>query len=180
MVDTGTSPPTINSILSGLKFFFDVTLGHAELMIKVQPVHQPRPLPVMLSCDEVARLIAAVPNPKYQAELSVASGTGLRASEVCALKITDIDSERMTLRVEQGNPATIRRTQRDRPSSAALWPRNDHRADLRSRHPPAQQSIAVETANGGQVPNKPRGRKPQITWRYANCSDAMARWCASA
>ena len=102
MVDTGTSPPTINSTLSGLKFFFDVTLGHAELMVKVQPVRQPRPLPVILSGEEVARLIAAAPNPKYQAALSVAYGAGLRACEVCALKVTDIDSERMTLRVEQG------------------------------------------------------------------------------
>ena len=72
MVESGTAPPTINSTLSGLKFFFDVTLGHAELLVKVQPVHQPRPLPVMLSCDEVARLIASAPNPKYQAALSVA------------------------------------------------------------------------------------------------------------
>ncbi|MDO9251515.1 MAG: site-specific integrase [Hydrogenophaga sp.] len=102
MVETGTAPPTINSTLSGLKFFFDVTLGHAELLVKVHPVHQPRPLPVVLSCDEVARLIAAAPNPKYQAALSVAYGAGLRVSEVCALKVTDIDSERMTLRVEQG------------------------------------------------------------------------------
>lgn len=76
MVDTCTAPPTINATLSGLKFFFDVTLGHAELLVMVQPVHQPRPLPVVLSCDEVARLIAAVPNPKYQAALSVALGPG--------------------------------------------------------------------------------------------------------
>jgi len=102
MVNTGTTPPTINSTLSGLKFFFDVTLGRGELMVKMQPVPQPRPLPVVLSCDEVARLIAAAPNAKYQAALSVAYGAGLRAAEVCALKVTDIDSERMTLRVEQG------------------------------------------------------------------------------
>jgi site-specific recombinase XerD len=102
MVDTGTAPPTINSTLSGLKFFFDVTLGRGDLLVKVQPVHQPRPLPLVLSCDEVARLIAAAPNAKYQAALSVAYGAGLRASEVCALKVSDIDSERMTLRVEQG------------------------------------------------------------------------------
>src|SRR5262252_1657678 len=102
MIDTGTSPPTINTTLSGLKFFFDVTLGHGELMVKMQPVPQPRPLPVVLSCDEVARLIAAAPNAKYQAALSVAYGAGLRAHEVCALKVSDIDSERMTLRVEQG------------------------------------------------------------------------------
>jgi integrase/recombinase XerD len=102
MVDTGTSPTTINGTLSGLKFFFDITLGRGELMVKMQPVPQPRKLPVVLSCEEVACLIAAAPNLKSQAALSVAYGAGLRASEVIALKVTDIDSERMTLRVEQG------------------------------------------------------------------------------
>ena len=102
MVDTGTSPTTINGTLSGLKFFFDVTLGRAELMVKMQPVPQPRKLPVVLSCEEVARLIAAAPNLKSQAALSVAYGAGLRASEVISLKVTDVDSERMTLGVEQG------------------------------------------------------------------------------
>jgi integrase/recombinase XerD len=102
MVDTGTSPTTINGTLSGLKFFFDVTLGRAELMVKMQPVPQPRKLPVVLSCEEVARLIAAAPNLKSQAALSVAYGAGLRANEVISLKVTDVDSERMTLRVEQG------------------------------------------------------------------------------
>ena len=102
MVDTGTSPGTINATLSGLKFSFDVTLGRGELMVKMQPVPQPRKIPVVLSCEEVARLIAAAPNLKSQAALSVAYGAGLRASEVTSLKVTDIDSERMTLRVEQG------------------------------------------------------------------------------
>lgn len=102
MVDTGTSPMTINATLSGLKFFFETTVGRAELMVRMQPVPQPRRLPVVLSCDEVARLIAAAPNLKSQAALSVAYGAGLRASEVISLKVTDIDSERMTLRVEQG------------------------------------------------------------------------------
>ena len=68
----------------------------------MQPVRVPRTLPVVLSREEVARLIAAAPNLKYQTALSVAYGTGLRASEVIALKVSDIDSQRMTLRVEQG------------------------------------------------------------------------------
>jgi integrase len=71
-------------------------------MAKMQPVHVPRTLPVVLSRDEVARLIAAAPNQKYQTALSIAYGTGLRVSEVIALKVSDIDSQRMTLRVEQG------------------------------------------------------------------------------
>jgi integrase len=62
-------------------------------------------LPVVLSREEVARLIAAAPNLKSQAALSVAYGAGLRASEVIALKVGDVDSKRMTLRVEQGKGA---------------------------------------------------------------------------
>lgn len=57
---------------------------------------------MVLSRDEVARLIAAAPSLKYQAALSVAYGAGLRASEVIALKVSDIDSQRMVLRIEQG------------------------------------------------------------------------------
>jgi site-specific recombinase XerD len=102
MVDHGTSPITLNATITGLKFFFDVTLDRGELMRKMQPVHVPRVLPVVLSRDEAARLIAAAPNLKYQAALSLAYGAGLRASEVVALKVTDIDGQRMTLRIEQG------------------------------------------------------------------------------
>jgi integrase/recombinase XerD len=102
LVDQGTSPITLNATLTGLKFFFDVTLDRGELMAKMQPVRVPRTLPVVLSREEVARLIAAAPNLKSQTALSIAYGAGLRASEVIALKIGDIDSKRMTLRVEQG------------------------------------------------------------------------------
>ena len=102
MVDRGSSPITLNATITGLKFFFGVTLDRGELMAKMQPVHVPRTLPVVLSRDEVARLIAAAPNLKYQTALSIAYGTGLRVSEVIALKVGDIDSQRMTLRVEQG------------------------------------------------------------------------------
>ena len=102
LVDTGTSPITLNATLTGLKFFFDVTLGHIELMAKMQPVKVPRTLPIVLSPEEVSRLIAAARNVKHQVALSLAYGTGLRVSEVVGLKVTDVDSQRMTLRVEQG------------------------------------------------------------------------------
>jgi site-specific recombinase XerD len=102
LVDQGTSPLTLNATITGLKFFFDITLGRGELMARMQTVRVPQKLPVVLSRDEVARLIAAAPNPKSQTALSVAYATGLRVSEVVALKVTDIDSQRMTLRVEQG------------------------------------------------------------------------------
>src|SRR6266536_916663 len=97
LVDLGTSPVSLNAAITGLKFFFEVTLGQGELMAKMDPVRVPRTLPVVLSRDEVARLIAATRNLKHQTALSVAYGAGLRVSEVVALKVGDIDSQRMTL-----------------------------------------------------------------------------------
>ena len=82
LVDHGTSPVSLNATITGLKFFFEVTLDQGELMAKMQPVRVPRTLPVVLSRDEVARLIAATRNLKHQTALSVAYGAGLRASEV--------------------------------------------------------------------------------------------------
>jgi len=65
-------------------------------------VHEPRKLPRVLSPEEVLRLLEAAPNAKYKAALSVAYGAGLRAMEVVSLKVSDIDSQRMVIRVEQG------------------------------------------------------------------------------
>ena len=80
LADSGTSPITINATLSGLKFFFGITLDRAHLLAKVQPVHVPQTLPVVLSRDEVARLLRAAHNLKHQTALAVAYATGLRAS----------------------------------------------------------------------------------------------------
>mgnify|MGYP001823080770 FL=1 len=102
LVETGISSIMLNHTITALRFFFGVTLDHAEVMAKMSSVREPRKLPVVLSREEVARLIDAAGKPKYQAILSVAYGAGLRASEVVGLKLNDIDSTRMTLRVEQG------------------------------------------------------------------------------
>jgi site-specific recombinase XerD len=102
LVDRGTSPVTLNATITGLKFFFDVTFDRAELMAKMKPVFVPRTLPVVLSREEVSSLIAATKNLKHQTALSVAYGAGLRANEVATLKVGDIDSTRMTLRIQQG------------------------------------------------------------------------------
>ena len=95
-------PVRSNATISGLKFFFEFTVQKHELLAKMHPVRLERKLPIVLSRDEVARLIEAAASLKYQAALSVAYGAGLRASEVIALKIGDIDSQRMVLRVERG------------------------------------------------------------------------------
>ncbi|WP_061960264.1 tyrosine-type recombinase/integrase [Cupriavidus pauculus] len=102
LVDHGISPTSLNAAITGLRFFFEVTLGDANRMARMRPVSVPRVLPVVLSPDEVARLLAAASNLKHQTALAVAYGAGLRASEVVALRVSDIDSQRMTLRIEQG------------------------------------------------------------------------------
>ena len=102
LVDQGTSPITLNATITGLKFFFDVTLDRNDLMSKMKPVFVPRTLPVVLSREEVSSLIVATKNLKHQTALSIAYGAGLRASEVSALKVGDVDSARMTLRIQQG------------------------------------------------------------------------------
>ena len=102
LVDSGTSPITLNATITGLKFLFDVTLGHGNVLAKMQSVRVPHKIPVVLNKQEVARLIACAGNIKHQTALALAYGTGLRANEVISLRVTDIDSQRMTLRVEQG------------------------------------------------------------------------------
>ena len=71
-------------------------------MRKMSTVREPRKLPVILSTDEVRRLLEATTKLKYRAALSTAYGAGLRASEVAHLKVKDIDSDRMVIHVEQG------------------------------------------------------------------------------
>lgn len=102
LIDQGTSPITLNATIVGLNFLFEITLGRPEAMAKMQSVRVPQKLPVVLSKEEVTRLIACVGHIKHQTALSLAYGTGLRVGEVVALKIGDIDSKRMTLRVQQG------------------------------------------------------------------------------
>jgi integrase/recombinase XerD len=99
---SGVGVPTVNQTVSTLRFFFKVTLGRPDLVERTTFVREPRKLPVVLSPEEVVRLLDAAPGLKYKAALSVAYGAGLRVSEVVALKIGDIDSKRMVICVEQG------------------------------------------------------------------------------
>jgi integrase/recombinase XerD len=102
MAQQQVSPWSINAAIAALRFFFTETLERPDLVRPLRIVNEPRKAPVVLSQEEVARLLEAAPGLKYKAALSVAYGAGLRVSEVANLKVSDIDSERMTLRVEQG------------------------------------------------------------------------------
>jgi integrase/recombinase XerD len=98
----GVQPPTMNGAVAALRFFFTTTCSRPEMARHLTIVRQPQKLPVVLTPEEVARLIEAAPGPKYKAALGVAYGAGLRVSEVANLRVSDIDSERMVIRVEQG------------------------------------------------------------------------------
>src|SRR5665648_134397 len=100
--ESRVQPPTMNSTVAALRFFFTTTCDRPEMARHLRLVKQPQKLPVVLTTDEVLRLLEAAPGPKYKAALAVAYGAGLRVSEVANLKVSDIDSERMVLRVEQG------------------------------------------------------------------------------
>jgi integrase/recombinase XerD len=106
--EAGVPTPTMNSIVSALRFFFTQTIDRPDLARKLVRAAHPRNLPVVLSRDEVARLLNATTCLKHQAALSVAYGAGLRVAEVAALKVTDVDSERMLLRVERGKGGRYR------------------------------------------------------------------------
>jgi integrase/recombinase XerD len=102
LTNSGAHSPRINATVSALRFFFSVTLDRAEVSKLLTFVADPRKIPIVLSPEEVVRFLEAAPGPKYKAALSAAYGAGLRVSEVVALKISDVDSERMLLRIEQG------------------------------------------------------------------------------
>src|SRR5262249_45942550 len=93
-----------NEQASALRFFFTITLGRADLAHQLARTHYPRKLPRVLTPDQVAGLIEAAPGPglKHKAALSVAYGAGLRGCEVVMLRVGDIDSRRMLIRVEMG------------------------------------------------------------------------------
>jgi integrase len=103
-VEGGAQPPKMNTQASALRFFFTITLGRADLAHQLARTHYPRKLPRVLAAEQVARLIEAAPGPglKYKTALGIAYGAGLRGGEVVMLRIGDIDSERMLIRVEMG------------------------------------------------------------------------------
>jgi site-specific recombinase XerD len=106
--DAGMPVPTMNSIVSALRFFFTHTLDRPDLSRKLIRNAHARKIPVVLSLVEVKRLLEATTCLKHQAALSVAYGAGLRVAEVSALKVSNIDSKRMLLHVERGKGGRYR------------------------------------------------------------------------
>lgn len=102
LVSTGISWPALNQTVCALRFFYGVTLGRGDVPERIPYAREPRKLPVVLSADEVIRFLEAVPSLKARAALTTAYAAGLRASEATHVKVADVDSQRMVIRVEQG------------------------------------------------------------------------------
>jgi site-specific recombinase XerD len=94
-----------NIAVNALKFCYHVTLKHPQAQFEIPSPRQPQKLPQILAREEVARLLELTLNPKHRVMLMTTYGAGLRVSELCHLKVGDIDSARMTIRVEQGKGA---------------------------------------------------------------------------
>jgi site-specific recombinase XerD len=90
-----------NQTVAGLRFLYEVTLGREEVMVRIACPKQPKRLPVVLSLEEVTRLFAAIIGLKHRAILMTTYAAGLRISEVVSLRVDDIDSQRMVIRVRQ-------------------------------------------------------------------------------
>lgn len=106
--DTGVPAPTMNSIVAALRFFFTHSLDRPDLARKLVRTAHARKIPVVLTQNEMRRLLNATTCLKHQAALSVAYGAGLRVAEVSALKVSDVDSTRMLLRIERGKGGRYR------------------------------------------------------------------------
>jgi site-specific recombinase XerD len=102
LVATGISWPSLNQIVCALRFFYGVTLGQATIPERIAYAREPQKLPVVLSADEVVRFLEAIPSLKSRTALTTVYAAGLRVSEAVMLKIADIDSSRMVIRVEHG------------------------------------------------------------------------------
>nr|WP_246725649.1 site-specific integrase [Beijerinckia sp. L45] len=102
LIANGISWPSLNQIVCALRFFYGVTLGRDAVPERIARAREPQKLPIVLSADEVVRFLEAVASLKSRAALTCAYAAGMRVSEVVRLKVADIDSARMVIRVECG------------------------------------------------------------------------------
>ena len=102
LASKGFAWTSLNQTVCALRFFYGVTLGQTTILERIPFAREPRKLPTVLSADEVVRFLEAVSSLKARVPLTTAYAAGLRVSEVAALKVRDIDSRRMVVRIERG------------------------------------------------------------------------------
>ncbi len=108
LLSVKTSWSQFNQIVCGLRFFYGTTLGRSEVVETLPYGKRPKVLPVVLSMEEVAQLLAAAKPGRERMLLETAYGCGLRISELLGLQVTDIDASRMVVTVRHGKGAKDR------------------------------------------------------------------------
>ena len=101
LIESGASIINRNRIMTGVKFLFRVTLRRHDLAAEIFHLKEPQKIPVVMSQDEIRRLLAMSANIKVRVMLSLAYGCGLRAGEVVRLRVGDIDSAQNIIRIVQ-------------------------------------------------------------------------------
>jgi site-specific recombinase XerD len=101
LAETGVSICNRNRIMTGLRFLFRVTLRRLDLAAEIYHIREPQKIPLVMSQDEMKRLLAVATSLKARTLLSLGYGCGLRAGEVVRLKVKDIDRAQNIIRVEQ-------------------------------------------------------------------------------
>ncbi len=102
LASKGVAWGSLNQVVCALRFFYGVTLDQAIIPERIPYAREPRKLPTVLSAEEVVRFLEAVSSLKARVALTTAYAAGLRVSEVAALKVADIESDRMVMRIENG------------------------------------------------------------------------------
>jgi site-specific recombinase XerD len=100
--DRKASPATLGMYVNALKFLYNITLKRPEAIKEIPHPKRPKTLPVILSPQEVLRIFAAIRSVKHKAIMATAYAAGLRISEVCGLRIADIDSQRRRIHIRSG------------------------------------------------------------------------------
>ena len=102
LISKGIAWATLNQIVCALRFFYGITLGQDEVPERIPYARRPSPLPDVLSQDEVVRFLEAVSSLKCRIALTTAYAAGLRVSEVVAIEVRNIDSDRMVIHIVHG------------------------------------------------------------------------------
>ena len=189
LASKGVSWGSLNQAACALRFFYGVTLGEATIPERIPYAREPRKLPTALSADEVVRFLEAVSSQKARAALTTAYAAGLRVSEAAALKVGDVDSGRMAMRIEGGKERYVMLfPRRCSASCAAIGDWRARRCSCFQAEPPMRRSIRLcrrppavrRRPRRGSTNGRARTRfgiaSPPISWRAASTS-ASSRSC---
>src|SRR5271166_991034 len=191
LVEDGASICNRNRIMTGVRFLFRVTLRRHDLAAEIWHMKEPQKLPPVLSPEEIKRILNMATSLKARAMLSLAYGCGLRASEVARLRVCDIDSEQMIIRVVQSKgrkdrhvmlPAEIldllRQWWKVRPTRSGG---RGHPPRARSRlargrpRPCEPRPIEGDECNRA-LPEKPVERPVVFFWLHAPAAERPRKW----